>query len=119
LRALQDWALNTPALPESALGKAIAYMGHVWEGLRVFLDDPNVELDNNRTERALRGVVVGRKNHCGSRSRRGTEVAALLYSLIESAKLADVEPRAYLHAAVEAALSRNIIRLPHELAARS
>lgn len=116
--ALQNWALSTPVLPESSLGKAIAYMGGVWDGLRVFLDDPNVELDNNRTERALRGIVVGRKNHYGSRSRRGTEVAALLYSLIESAKLAGVEPRAYLQTAVEAALRGDVISLPHEIAAR-
>ncbi len=50
-------------------------------------------------ERALRGVVVGRKNHYGSRSERGTRVAALFYSLIESAKLCGVEPRAYLREA--------------------
>lgn len=118
LQALQNWALNTPALPESALGKAIAYMGGVWDGLRVFLDDAYVELDNNRTERALRGIVVGRKNHYGSRSRRGTEVAALLYSLIESAKLANVEPREYLLAAVDAALRGAAIPLPHELPRR-
>jgi hypothetical protein len=93
-------------------------MGGIWDGLRVFLDDPYVELDNNRTERSLRGVVVGRKNHYGSRSRRGTEVAALLYSLIESAKLAEVEPRAYLRVAVDAALSGETIPLPHEIAAR-
>jgi transposase len=48
------------------------------------------------TQRALRGVAVGRKNHYGSRSERGTRVAALFYSLIESAKLCGVEPRAYL-----------------------
>lgn len=118
LTAIQNWALETLALPESALGKAIAYMGGVWDGLRVFLDDPSVELDNNRSERALRGVVVGRKNHYGSRSKRGTEVAALLYSLIESAKLADIEPRAYLQAAISAALDGDAIPLPHEIAAR-
>ncbi len=47
----------------------------------------------------LRGVAVGRKNHYGSRSERGTRVAAFLYSLIESVKLAGVEPRAYLQEA--------------------
>jgi hypothetical protein len=67
-------------------------MGSMWEGLHDFLDDSNVKLDNNRTERARRGVVIGRKNHYGSRSQRGTEVAALFYSLIESAKLAGVGP---------------------------
>ncbi len=44
-------------------------------------------------------MAVGRKNHYGSRSKRGTRVAALFYSLIESAKLARVEPRAYLREA--------------------
>jgi len=56
-------------------------------------------LDTNGVERALRGVAVGRKNHFGSRSERGTRVAALFYSLIESAKLCGVEPRAYLREA--------------------
>src|SRR4029078_11002276 len=96
IRRIHDWALSTSALPQSPLGKAIAYMGSMWDGLQVFLDHPNVELDNNRTERALRGVVIGRKNHYGSRSQRGTEVAALFYSLIESAKLAGGGPHTYL-----------------------
>jgi len=72
-------------------------------------------LDNNATERTLRGVVLGRKNHYGSRSRRGTEVAALFYSLLESAKLAGLEPKAYLRDAAHAALRGERIPLPHEL----
>jgi transposase len=54
-------------------------------------------LDTNSVERALR--AVGRKNHYGSRSERGSRVAALFYSLIESAKLSRVERRAYLREA--------------------
>ena len=53
-------------------------------------------LDNNRTERGLRGPVVGRRNHFGSKSRRGTKAAAILYSLIESAKVNGVDPDEYL-----------------------
>ena len=64
-----------------------------------FHGDPTIPLDTNGVERALRGVVVGRKNHYGSRSERGTRVAALFYSLIEPAKLCGVEPRAYLREA--------------------
>jgi transposase len=116
VRQIQDWALATSALPQSGLGKAIAYMGGIWDGLRVFLDDANVAIDNNATERALRGVVLGRKNHYGSRSRRGTEVAALFYSLLESAKLAGVGPHTYLKAATQAALRGAAIPLPHDLA---
>jgi len=114
--AIQKWALEVEALPESNLGKAIAYMSSLWDGLRVFLDNPFVGLDNNGTERALRGVVIGRKNHYGSRSVRGTEVAAILYTLIESAKLAGVGPHTYLKTAINAALRGNQVPLPHEIA---
>ncbi len=84
------------ALPRSSLGTAITYTSGLWPGLVRFLANPKIPLDTNGVERALRGVAAGRKNHCGSRSERGTRVAALFYSLIESAKLAGVEPRAYL-----------------------
>lgn len=113
---IQEWALRQEALPRSPLRKAIAYMGDLWPGLLRFLDDPRLALDNNATERAMRGVVVGRKNHYGSRSERGTEVAALFYSLIESAKLAGVEPDAYLRAAARLGIRGEQIQLPHELA---
>ena len=113
--AIQKWALEAEVLPESSLGKAIKYMAGVWEGLRVFVDNAEVQLDNNATERALRGIVVGRKNHYGSKSERGTRAAAILYTLIESAKLAGVGPHTYLQAAINAALRENKIPLPHEM----
>lgn len=56
--AIQAWALAQRALPQSPLGKAIAYMGNLWVGLTVFLEHADVPVDNNATERALRGVVV-------------------------------------------------------------
>jgi transposase len=114
--AIRAWAHQQRALPESSLGKAIAYMLGLWTGLTRFLDDPRIALDNNATERGLRGMVLGRKNHYGSRSKRGTEVAALFYSLIESAKLCGVEPKAYLLYATRAALQNpGTVTLPHAL----
>lgn len=118
IRAIRDWALAQRPLPESGLGKAISYMLGLWKGLTLFLEDSRIPLDNNATERGLRGVVLGRKNHYGSRSERGTEVAALFYSLLESAKLAGVEPKLYLLTATRAALTdRQAVTLPHELRA--
>ena len=114
---IQRWALNTETLPQSGLRKAIEYMGNMWPGLILFLDDPAIPLHNNASERALRGPVIGRVNHFGSRSRRGTEAAAILYSLVESAKRAGVEPAAYLDYAAQAAISGATIPLPHEAAA--
>jgi transposase len=116
VREIRDWALAQRPLPESSLGKAVSYMLGLWKGLTLFLDDPRIPLDNNATERGLRGVVLGRKNHYGSRSERGTEVAALFYSLLESAKLAGVEPKLYLLTATRAALAnRQAVTLPHDL----
>lgn len=61
--AIRAWAHRQRALPESSLGKAIACMLGLWRGLTRFLDDPRIALDNNATERALRGMVIGGKNH--------------------------------------------------------
>jgi transposase len=113
---IRRWAERQTPLPQSGLGKAIAYLWGMWPGLTRFLKDPRIPLDNNAGERALRGVVVGRKNHYGSRSRRGTEVAALFYSLCESAKLVVVEPRSYLLQAAYAAIDRpGTVTLPESL----
>jgi len=96
---LQQWAYEQAALPKSDLGKAIKYMGNQWQGLVRFLDDPIIPLHNNHMERELRNWVLGRKNHYGSRSRRGTEVAALFYTLIETAQLHGSNPAEYLRSA--------------------
>ena len=116
VKQIEQWALSVQALPESGLRKAIEYMGNMWRGLVLFLDDPAVPLHNNASERALRGPVIGRVNHFGSRSRRGTEAAAILYSLVASAKRAGTEPAAYLDLAARAALGGGVIPLPHEAA---
>lgn len=113
---IRRWAEAQKVLPQSGLGKAIGYMIGMWQGLTRFLEDPCIPLDNNAAERALRGIVVGRKNHYGSRSRRGTEVAALFYSLCESAKLTGVDPKVYLLRATYAAIDRpGTPTLPHSL----
>ncbi|MNL25806.1 Transposase IS66 family protein [compost metagenome] len=112
---IYEWAARVRALPRSALGQAVSYMVGLKAGLSVFLDDPRVPIDNNGTERALRGPVVGRKNHYGSKSRRGTEVAAIFYTLLESAKLSGVDPKAYLLAVIDRALAdRHAVLLPRD-----
>ena len=113
VEALAAWAKAQQALPRSRLGEAITYLHNQWDGLRVFLEDPRVPLSNNAAERCVRGPVVGRKNFAGCKSVRGTEAAAVLYTLLESAKLARVEPRSYLRAAAEAALTGRPPLLPH------
>ena len=113
---IRDWAYAQRCTPESGLRKAIDYMLGLWTGLTRFLDDPRVPLTNNLAERELRTVVVGRKNHYGSKSRRGTEVAAILYSLLETAQLIGVESKAYLTEATRRVIKQpDAVLLPHDL----
>ena len=104
LSSIREWALAQRGLPRSDFSKAVRYMLERWAKLTLFVENPLVYPDNNAAERALRGPVVGRKNHYGSRSKRGTEVAALFYTLCETVKLRNVEPRAYLTQAAYAAI---------------
>jgi transposase len=104
-------------LSEGGLAKAIDYMFGLWNGLVRFLDDPRIPLDNNGAGRGLRGLVLGRKNHYGSKARRVTGVDAFFYCLVESAKRAGVEPKAYLRLAVNAALRDETPPLRHEIPA--
>ena len=81
------------------------------------LDDGHIPPTRNGTERALRGPVVGRKTHYGSKSDLGTEVAALMYSLLETAALVGADPRKYLRYAIAEALAGRTVPLPHEFLA--
>lgn len=101
-----------------SIGKAAAYTLGIWDRLTRFVDDARIPLDNNATERAIRGPVVGRKNHYGSKSRSGTQVAATLYTILETVKLHDVDPAAYLVDAIEAA-DRGEALLPWQFSPRS
>jgi transposase len=90
-------------LASAARAVQISAVSRARQHLTRFVGNALVPLDNNATERAIRGPVVGRKNHYGSKSRRGTEVAAIFYSLVETAKLHQLDPAKYLMEAVRAA----------------
>ncbi len=78
------------------VAKAIDYMLRRWPTFRRFLNDGRICLTNNAAERALRGIAVGRKAWLFAGSDRGGERSAAMYSLITTAKLNDVDPRAWL-----------------------
>lgn len=116
IKRLGAWMMEQRVLPQSGLGKAIVYTGKLWNGLQVYLDDPRVPIDNNQTEREMRPLALGRKNHYGSKSLAGTKVAALLYSLLESAKLVGLDPHEYLKTAlVRAIRNPGTVTLPTDL----
>jgi transposase len=81
---------------KSSLADAIRYtLGH-WEGLTLFLSDGRVEVDNNTVERSIRPIPLGRKNALFAGSDSGGDRWAILASLINTAKLHDIDPQTYL-----------------------
>jgi transposase len=78
------------------VAKAMDYMLVRWETFARFLGDGRICLTNNAAERALRGIALGRKSWLFAGSDRGGDRAAAMYSLIITAKLNDVDPRAWL-----------------------
>ena len=78
------------------LAKAINYMVRRWPAFTRFLDDGRVCITNNAAERALRGITLGRKSWLFCGSDRGGQRAAVMYSLIGTAKLGNVDPQAWL-----------------------
>jgi transposase len=75
---------------------AIRYALSRWDALTRYIEDGHIEIDNNAAERSLRGVALGRKNYLFAGSDTGGERAAVIYSLIGSAKLTGLDPEAYL-----------------------
>jgi transposase len=82
--------------PSSKTGQAVAYSLNAWDALRRFLADGRLCLSNNAAERALRCVAVGRRNWTFAGSDEGGRRAAAIYTLIETAKLNDIDPLAWL-----------------------
>ena len=89
-------ALALEVLPKSPIGEAIDYARTLWAALTRYLDDGELEIDNNGSERPLRKVVVGRANWLFCGSDEGGRRAAILYSIVATCRDHDVEPFAYL-----------------------
>jgi transposase len=85
-----------PVLPKSPMGLAINYCLGNWKALTRYADDGDLDIDNNASERDLRPIAVGRKNYMFLGSDNGGHTAAVLYSLIATAKRHGLDPFAYL-----------------------
>jgi transposase len=96
--ALEGWmrAERAKLSRHNAVAKAIDYMLTRWPAFTHFLDDGRICLTNNAAERALRGLALGRKSWLFAGSERGAERAGIMYTLIQTAKLNDVDPQAWL-----------------------
>jgi hypothetical protein len=98
LAAFKVWAeaLQPQVLPQSGLGKALAYLLEHWSGLIRYCEDGRLAIDNNACERAIRPFVIGRNNWLFCDTVGGAKASANLYSLVTTAKANGLEPYAYL-----------------------
>jgi transposase len=84
-------------LPKSALGTAMAYSLNQWPKLIRYIEDGNLNIDNNRSERAVKPFVIGRKNWLFSNTLKGATSSGVLYSIVQTAKANGLIPFVYLN----------------------
>jgi hypothetical protein len=88
-------------LPQSAIGKAFNYTLNLWPRLKRYVEDGRFQIDNNLIENSIRPVALGRKNYLFAGSHDGARNAAVIYSLLATCKLNDIEPFGWLKNALE------------------
>jgi transposase len=99
---------------KSKYGRALGYFLDNYVGLTLFLKDPEIAIDNNSQESLLRSPVVGRKTWYGTHSKRGALTSAILFTVVESCKLVQVNPREYFAAITRDLLAGKPAYTPHE-----
>jgi transposase len=88
--------------PKSRLGEKLAYIANHWDGLQTFLTDGRVEIDSNNVENLVRPIALNRKNALFAGHDEGGAAWGRLASLVETCKINNVEPFAYLKSTLEA-----------------
>ena len=109
-------AVDSRYSDKGGLGKAFNYFLTNYSGLTLFLDNPDVPIDNNAAERILRAPVVGRKTWYGTHSRDGALAAAVHFSLVQSCRLVGLNPRTYYRESISRAHARETPLTPKEMA---
>jgi transposase len=84
-------------LNKGAMKTAIGYALNNWHKFSAFLTHPDLPIDNNPMEQAIRPFTLGRKNWIFAGSPRGADASAFIYSLVETAKANGLEPKRYLN----------------------
>jgi transposase len=110
---LETWmqAQRAKLSRHSEVAKAMNYMLTRWDTFTRFLHDGRICLTNNAAERALRGIALGRKSWLFAGSDRGGERAGVMYTLIQTARLNDVDPQAWLADVLSRINDHNIRKL--------
>lgn len=103
LNDLKRWLIEQArtVLPQSPIGKAIAYSLQRWEKLCLYTTDGKLQIDNNLVENSIRPVAIGRKNYLFAGSHNAAQRAALIYSLLGTCKINNINPYDWLRDVLE------------------
>ncbi len=119
LQSLGKWMKETyvKALPKSAIGKALGYSIARWPELMLYATDGKLNIDNNPVENSIRPVALGRKNYLFAGSHEAAKRSAMLYSLMGTCKLHDINPFIWLRDVLQRINNHHINKieelLPH------
>lgn len=105
---LKAWVAleRAQAPPKTPLGGALGYLHRQWKRLVLFLEDGNIELTNNRRERELRKLVLGRRNWLFTWEDLGGQRTATIFTIVGTCVSYGVDPRAYLHLVLQLIVNR-------------
>lgn len=106
-------------LPKSVIGKALAYSILRWDKLSLYTQDGQLKIDNNAVENSIRPVALGRKNYLFCGSHEAARRSAMLYSLLGTAKLHDIEPYHWLKTTLSKIAQHPINRIAELLPQKS
>ena len=103
LKEMEGWLKKqiTEILPKSAIGEAVSYTLSLWPRLSRYVEQGRFRIDNNLIENSIRPVALGRKNYLFAGSHQAAQQAAIMYSLLATCKINDVEPFHWLKHTLE------------------
>jgi transposase len=113
LQELEKWMKEQlpDVLPKSSIGQAITYTLGLWNRLTRYIDNGQVEIDNNLIENSIRPVALGRKNYLFAGSHEAAQHAAMIYSFLGTCKINNIEPYGWLKNTLQRLPDQSIQRL--------
>jgi transposase len=119
LQSLEKWMKEEyiKVLPKSPIGKALGYSLERWQQLMIYATNGKFNIDNNPVENAIRPIAIGRKNYLFAGSHEAAQRSAMLYSLLGTCKLHNINPFVWLRDVLQKIsshpINKIVILLPH------
>ncbi len=120
LQELETWMKEQlpDVLPKSSIGQAITYTLGLWKRLTRYIENGQVEIDNNLIENSIRPVAIGRKNYLFAGSHEAAQQAAMIYSFLGTCKINNIEPFSWLKDVLQKIQDHSIQKLDELLPAK-